>query len=157
MMEIYIKNQQKAIDLDLKWLAKDLTKALLHLRLQGTELSVLFVNSRRMRLLNTRYRGIMKDTDVLSFPLMDKQPVMGPQAAEPLINVPLILGDIVISVPKALAQAKEFKTGFYDELLRLLVHGILHLTGYDHEINTYQKRKMEKKEKELFNALKAMA
>lgn len=135
---------------------KDLSKALLHLRLQSSELSVLFVNSRRMKILNDLYRGINKDTDVLSFPLMDKQPDMELSTNVPLISGPHILGDIVISVPKALAQAKEFKTGFYDELLRLLVHGLLHLTGYDHEINAYQKRKMEKKERELFNAVKAM-
>ena len=146
-MEIYIKNQQKAIDLDLKWLAKDLTKALLHLHLQRTELSVLFVNSRRMRALNSRYRGITKDTDVLSFPLRD----------EGLHYGPVMLGDIVISVPKALKQAKEFKVPFYDELLRLLVHGLLHLVGYDHETNLYQKKKMEKKEQELLDALKKMA
>jgi len=128
-------------------LAKDLTKALLHLRLQRTELSVLFVNSRRMRTLNTRYRGVPKDTDVLSFPLRDEGPHYGP----------VMLGDIVISVPKALQQAKEFEVPFYDELLRLLVHGLLHLVGYDHEINSYQKKKMEKKEQELLNALKKMA
>jgi probable rRNA maturation factor len=146
-MEIYIKNQQKAIDLDLKWLAKGLTKTLQNLHLQRTELSVLFVNSRRMRALNTRYRGITKDTDVLSFPLGD----------EGLHNGPVMLGDIVISVPKALKQAKEFKVPFYDELLRLLVHGLLHLVGYDHETNLYQKKKMERKEQELLNALKEMA
>jgi probable rRNA maturation factor len=146
-MEIYIKNQQRATDLDLNWLAKDLTKALLHLGLQGTELSVLFVNSRRMKILNTRYRGIPKDTDVLSFPLRDKGPHHGP----------LVLGDIVISVPKALQQAREFEVPFHDELIRLLVHGLLHLMGYDHEINPYQKKKMEKKEQELLDALKKMA
>lgn len=136
---------------------KDLSKALLHLRLQSSELSVLFVNSRRMKLLNTLYRGINKDTDVLSFPLMDIQPQLGQPQHRSIINGPLIMGDIVISVPKALAQAKEFKVSFYDELLRLLVHGILHLIGYDHEINAYQKKKMEKKERELFNAIKKMA
>ena len=131
---------------------KDLSKALLHLQLQSSELSVLFVNSRRMKLINTLYRGIRKDTDVLSFPLMDEQLHNGP-----FINRPHILGDIVISVPKALAQAEEFKVSFYDELLRLLVHGLLHLRGYDHEINAYQQKKMEKKERELFNAIKKMA
>ena len=128
-------------------MAKDLAKALLHLRLQGTELSVLFVNSRRMKILNTRYRGIPKDTDVLSFPLEDKG----------LHHGPVMLGDIVISVPKALQQAREFEVPLYDELLRLLVHGLLHLVGYDHEINSYQKKKMERKEQELLNALKKMA
>lgn len=105
-----------------------------------------------MKLINTLYRGIKKDTDVLSFPLLDRHLPQGP-----LINGPHILGDIVISVPKALAQAEEFEVSFYDELLRLLVHGLLHLTGYDHEINTYQKKKMEKKERELFDAIKTMA
>ena len=128
-------------------MAKDLTKTLLQLRLQRAELSVLFVNSRRMKILNTRYRGIPKDTDVLSFPLRD----------EGLHNGPVMLGDIVISVPKALQQAKEFEVPFYDELLRLLVHGLLHLVGYDHEINSYQKKKMERKEQELLDALKKMA
>jgi len=128
-------------------LEKDLAKALLLLHLQTSELSVLFVNSRRMRLLNARYRGIPKDTDVLSFPLRD----------EGMRHGPVLLGDIVISVPKALKQSMEFKVPFYEELLRLLVHGLLHLTGYDHETGTYQKKRMEKKEMELLNALKTLA
>ena len=124
---------------------KDLSKALLHLQLQSSELSVLFVNSRRMKLINTLYRGIRKDTDVLSFPLMDEQLHNGP-----FINGPHILGDIVISVPKALAQAEEFKVSFYDELLRLLVHGLLHLRGYDHEINAYQQEEDGKEREGAF-------
>ncbi|MDH4231254.1 MAG: rRNA maturation RNase YbeY [Nitrospirota bacterium] len=123
---------------------KHLTEALRYLHLQSSELSVLFVNSRRMKLLNTRYRKISKDTDVLSFPLMDRD----------LYHRPVILGDIVISVPRALKQAEEFGVPFYDELLRLLIHGLLHLVGYDHEVNAYQKKKMEKKERELFDAVK---
>jgi probable rRNA maturation factor len=128
-------------------LEKDLTKALRYLHLQSSELSVLFVNSRRMKLLNTRYRKISKDTDVLSFPLIGRD----------LHHGPVMLGDIVISVPRALQQAEEFGVPFYDELLRLLVHGLLHLIGYDHEINAYQKKKMGKKERELFDAIKKVA
>jgi probable rRNA maturation factor len=146
-MEIYIKNQQRTTDINLKKLEKDLTKALRRLHLQTCELSVLFVNSRRMRLLNARYRGITKDTDVLSFPLRDEGLRLGPA----------LLGDIVISVPKALKQSKEFGVSFYEELLRLLVHGLLHLTGYDHETGAYQKKRMERKERELLNALKTLA
>ena len=100
-----------------------------------------------MKILNARYRRVPKDTDVLSFPLMDNLPHHGPS----------MLGDIVVSVPKALQQSKEFHVPFYDEILRLLVHGLLHLIGFDHEINAYQKRKMEKKEKELLDALKNLA
>ena len=125
---------------------RDLTKALNLLHLQSAELSVLFVNSRRMKLLNSRYRGICKDTDVLSFPLLEKG----------LNHGPVMLGDILVSVPRALEQAKEFKVAFHDELLRLLIHGLLHLIGYDHEINAYRKRKMEAKERGLFDAVKKM-
>jgi probable rRNA maturation factor len=130
----------------LKRLEKDLTRSLHLLNLNGAELSVLFVNSRRMKILNTLYRGIPRDTDVLSFPLMD-------EGFRPNESA---LGDIVISVPRALKQAEEFEVTFYNELLRLLIHGLLHLIGYDHEISPYQKKKMEKKEKELLGALHEM-
>jgi probable rRNA maturation factor len=60
-------------------------------------------------------------------------------------------------VPKTLLQAKEYGISFYEETQRLLVHGLLHLAGYDHEVSEYQKRKMEKKERELLDALKKMA
>jgi probable rRNA maturation factor len=99
-----------------------------------------------MTYLNGRYRGIAKPTDVLSFPMIEVDSA-----------TPSILGDIVVCVPKVLSQAKEYGVTFYDELLRLLLHGLLHLLGYDHEISTYQRRKMEKKEKELINAVKTVA
>jgi probable rRNA maturation factor len=100
-----------------------------------------------MRELNARYRGIEKATDVLSFPLSDN---VSPKDSGPL-------GDIVICVPRTQSQAREYGVRFYSELLRLLIHGLLHLLGYDHEIGAYQKRKMEKKERELLNALQAVA
>jgi len=100
-----------------------------------------------MRGLNALYRGIDRPTDVLSFPMHDRVSAAG--HAGPL-------GDIVICIPRAAGQAKEYGVGLYDELLRLLLHGLLHLLGYDHEKNAYEKRKMEKKEGELLNALQTM-
>ena len=126
---------------------RELTKALRHLQLGPAELSVVFVGSRRMKILNSRYRGLCKDTDVLSFPLLGEDVPQGPA----------VLGDIVISVPKALRQAKEFNVPFYEELRRLLVHGLLHLLGYDHETTAYQKRKMQQKERWLLDALAKVA
>lgn len=116
------------------------------LGLQQTELSVLFVNDRKMRELNALYRGVDRTTDVLSFPMADG-PAFGDSGP---------LGDIVISVPTAARQALEYGVTFREELLRLLVHGLLHLAGYDHEISAYQKRKMEKKEREILNAVQAV-
>jgi probable rRNA maturation factor len=102
-----------------------------------------------MRRLNTRFRGIKRSTDVLSFPLLDGLRL---NRAKKTCG-PLLLGDIVICVPKASAQAKEEGTTFHKETQRLLVHGLLHLVGYEHDTNAYQKRKMEDKEKELLDAL----
>ena len=97
-----------------------------------------------MRQLNGEYRGIKKSTDVLSFEGRI------PAARGPLNN---ILGDIVINIPRAELQAKTYGTGFYDEVFRLLIHGILHLSGYDHEQSDYRAVKMRKKEQELFHAI----
>jgi rRNA maturation RNase YbeY len=100
-----------------------------------------------MRDLNSRYRGIDRSTDVLSFPLSEGS----------LTACDGLLGDIVICVPRTVSQSAEYGVAFYDELLRLLVHGLLHLLGYDHEKGAYQKRKMEIKERELLNALATVA
>lgn len=67
-----------------------------------------------------------------------------------------MLGDIVVCIPKTIAQASEYGVSFYDELLRLMIHGLLHLVGYDHEINAYQKKKMEAKERDILDAIKKM-
>jgi len=100
--------------------------------------------------MNARYRGIDRATDVLSFPLSDLRPGVRTYSSH---KAPTPLGDIVVCLPKALSQADEYGCTFRQELLRLLVHGLLHLVGYDHEINAYQKRKMEIKERELRDAL----
>ncbi|MBI5641334.1 MAG: rRNA maturation RNase YbeY [Nitrospirae bacterium] len=146
-MEISIKNSQRSINLDQRKIGRELGRALQLLGLHTAELSVLLVNSRRMKHLNARYRGIDKVTDVLSFP-MDGQLFHAP-------SVPL--GDIVICIPKAVSQAREYGVSFHDELLRLMLHGLLHLIGYDHEKNSYQKIKMQRKERELLNAVKKVA
>ncbi len=124
------------------------------LGLSHAELSVVFVNSARMRLLNARYRGVDRPTDVLSFPLSDS--LRQSRRSLPQ-DVSLPLGDIVICVPKASAQADEYGMSFRGEVLRLLVHGLLHLLGYDHEISPYRKRTMERKEREILDALQTMA
>jgi probable rRNA maturation factor len=100
-----------------------------------------------MKLLNSRYRGTDKVTDVLSFPL----------TGDGIYSDSAILGDIVICIPQALSQSKKYNITFYNELLRLLIHGLMHLLGYDHEASAYQRRKMKKKEREILNALTTVA
>lgn len=74
----------------------------------------------------------------------------------PRLYSSLLLGDIVINVQKAAARAKITGMTFYGEIYRLLVHGILHLLGYEHEKSSFMATAMRKKEKELLNAIKKM-
>ncbi|MHB8881844.1 MAG: rRNA maturation RNase YbeY [Thermodesulfovibrionales bacterium] len=145
-MPILISNIQRTKKPDRQRIERDLDRALQLLGLQTSELSILFVGNRKMRDLNYRYRGLDKTTDVLSFPLTGgPAPVMSP-----------VLGDIVVCVPKALLQAEEYNVPFYDEVLRLLIHGLLHLAGYDHEKSLFQRARMENKERELLDAIAEM-
>ncbi|HMK50255.1 MAG TPA: rRNA maturation RNase YbeY [Thermodesulfovibrionales bacterium] len=147
-MKVYIKNSQRLLKPNQHKVASLLRKSLRLLGLNKAEISVLFVSDNRMRELNRRYRGIDRTTDVLSFAQDDSST---PQTVAAGMDV--ILGDIVISPRKAAAQAVENGLSFHEELERLLIHGLLHLLGYDHEMNRYQARKMRNKAEELLSSL----
>ena len=98
-----------------------LSRAASSARLRGDEVSVLFCADRRMRTLNRRYRGKDRSTDVLAFPVAAAGGENG------------FLGDIVISVPYAEREARRRGEPGAREIERLLIHGLLHLGGYDHE------------------------
>jgi probable rRNA maturation factor len=112
-----------------------------------------------MRILNLWYRGIDRTTDVLSFPQLSAEELKAGRAEARTSGLQrfrtsaLLLGDLVINLPKAKIQAIEHRVSFSEELKRLIIHGLLHLVGYDHEKSRYQKREMELKEKELLLAL----
>ena len=114
------------------------------LKLPDAELSVLFIGDRAMRTLNQQYRGKDSTTDVLSFSLREG-PFGGVQ--------PNLLGDIVISAPMARRQAVDAGLTMQQELERLLIHGLLHLVGYDHERSAADARSMERKERSLVKRL----
>ena len=145
-MKILIQNRQRHRSLDRQLLELKARKILSFLGQSQAELSLMFIGDKKMRELNYQYRGVDRSTDVLSFEA--GIPVKG--------DYPLVLGDVVINVQRAEAQAIESGRDFYDELWRLLVHGILHLMGYDHETSTKDAKLMEKKEMEVLNALKKM-
>ncbi len=86
-------------------------------------LNIVFIDDTEMQRLNKLYRGIDRTTDVLSFAFNDNKTI------ESEVNV---LGDIYISIPKMQEQAKEYGHSEKRELSFLVVHGILHLLGYDH-------------------------
>lgn len=110
-----------------------------------SELSVVIVGDRTIRRLNRDYLGRDKPTNVISFAMQEGDfPGLNPQ----------ILGDVVISAETAAREAGEGGVEFAARLLFLLLHGMLHLTGYDHERSgEAEARRMEEKEKELFALL----
>lgn len=147
-MKILIQNRQRHLPLDKPKIIKTAEQILTILGRNDAELSILFVGDKKMTELNSSYRGISKPTDVLSF-----------EADLPLDHTESgkILGDIVINIPRAESQAIEYNHSFYDELKRLMIHGTLHLIGYDHVNTTYYRaRKMKEKEREIFDATETM-
>ena len=105
----------------------------------GAEVCVGLVGDTKMRRLNRTYRNQDRTTDVLAFAYREARSGVSP-----------LLGDVVISVPTARRQARAFSHSLDEEILRLLIHGVLHLAGYDHERSKQQARRMHRKETELF-------
>jgi probable rRNA maturation factor len=112
---------------------------LMALKQNRAELSVALVGDKEMRRLNAKYRNKHTTTDVLAFPVED-QPS----------SVSILLGDVIISVEQARRQAKETKTTLKSEMVTLLIHGILHLLGYDHEPSKRQAKIMSGLERKLY-------
>lgn len=102
------------------------------------ELSVTFIDDQEMRHLNACYRSINRTTDVVSFP-QD-----GPDDS--------ILGDVVISIETAIRRSNQRKSSLDEEIHRLMIHGILHLLGYDHKKRN-EARLMREKEVEILSGI----
>ena len=115
----------------------------------GTELSVAVVDDAEMQRLNRDYRRKDRTTDVLAFAQREGEPNA--------VVAHGLLGDVVISVPTAERQASERGHSLDHELCELLVHGILHLLGYDHERSPAEARRMFAKAREVVAAIEAPA
>lgn len=110
------------------------------------ELNVVITDDKRIRVLNREFRKKDKATDVLSFPQLTKAEIAGKKRG----FVGSYLGDLVISSETTLRQAKEFGVSKREELLRLVVHGVLHLCGYDHEkVPHSEAQRMRRKERAI--------
>jgi probable rRNA maturation factor len=106
------------------------------------ELSLALVGNAEMQRLNAKYRQRNYPTDVLSF-----------AAAENLPVKTRLLGDVIISVEKAAQQAKERRRTLEEEMITLLIHGVVHLLGYDHERSSKDARVMSRLEKKIHRQL----
>ncbi|MCD8511980.1 MAG: rRNA maturation RNase YbeY [Bacillus sp. (in: Bacteria)] len=110
----------------------------------NAEVSITFVGDEHIQQLNRDYRGKDQPTDVLSFALDE-----GDEATVIKGDFPQLLGDIIISVPRAVEQAKEYGHDINRELCFLAVHGFLHLIGYDHNTEEEEKAMFSKQEEIL--------
>ena len=128
---IYFMNESgEDVTYKQKMLLREAVKSTLEYEGFGNDvqISVTFVDDEGIRAINNSYRNIDKATDVLSFPLTDFEGGEEPPTDEPEVA----LGDIVISLERARAQAAEFGHSFDREIAFLTVHSMLHLLGYDH-------------------------
>ena len=107
------------------------------------EVSVLLVDDKQIQELNREYRQVNRPTDVLSFPQWEEG-----QWSQQGGHGPVLLGDIVISVPRAREQSERFGHSLERELGFLVVHGFLHLLGYDH-VTPEQEQKMFRRQEEI--------
>ncbi len=108
------------------------------------ELSIVITDDAQVRDLNRRFRDKDAPTNVLSFPM---------QEGEFSDITPGLLGDVVISLDTARAEALETGISTDERMSQLLIHGILHLMGFDHELGEDQARKMEEKSLELLRRI----
>lgn len=123
--------------------------ALKEIKKEKAEVSLALVGGKRMRALNKMYRGKDKPTDVLSFNQIErgKKFVKAPEKN-------IRLGEVVVCLPTARKQAKRSKHSLLKELIILLIHGILHLAGYEHERSAREAKKMEKAQNKIMEIIK---
>ena len=126
---VEVVNRQRRVKIDPDAWTTFAKKALDAIGNSGSSATIAFVSDRNIRKLNQQFRGINKPTDVLSFPA----------------DEPDNLGDVAISVETAAKQAKENGLQFDDEIAQLILHGLLHLSGFDHETDNGEMNRIELK------------
>ena len=124
---VEVVNRQRRLKLDTEAWSTFADKALDAIGKNESAATIAFVSDKRIRELNQQFRGVDKATDVLSFP------------AEERAN----LGDIAVSVDTAAVQAKDNGLTLEGEIAQLILHGLLHLCGYDHETDNGEMNRLE--------------
>ncbi len=113
---------------------------------ENSELSITLTDDEHIHALNKKFRGVDRATDVLSFAFHESDE---PEILDATVDV---LGDVIISLERAAAQAQEFGHSFLREVIFLEVHGLLHLLGYDH-VDDDDRREMEAEQKFVMSTL----
>ncbi|RLB84618.1 MAG: rRNA maturation RNase YbeY [Deltaproteobacteria bacterium] len=137
--KILIDNQQKT-KIQTRRISQKTEQILNALGCNAHEISIVILDDQEMAQLNKTYRGINKPTNVLAFPM---------QEGEFSEITPGLLGDVVISMETAEREAVTARISLEERTSQLLIHGILHLLGFDHEMGDREAAIMEKKSLEL--------
>jgi probable rRNA maturation factor len=152
---IYLSNRTRNAGLDTRALSSTLERLLAEIGAAETSVSLVFVRDPAIRELNRLHRGKDVATDVLSFPLLppeafDRRGATRPRT--PASAEERMLGDIVVSVDTARRQAAAYDAPLDREIERLLIHGVLHLAGHDHEAPG-ERARMEAEERRLARSI----
>ena len=153
-LKIYFENDQKKHSIKYKMQMLIRRTILETLDYEGmendAEVSVTFVDDEGIRELNKKFRNMDKPTDVLSFPLLDYEG----ESEEPFFDeLCHNLGDIVISLERAMAQANEFGHSFEREVAFLTAHSMLHRLGYDHELSEEDDADMRRRQNDIMERM----
>ncbi|MCX8124394.1 MAG: rRNA maturation RNase YbeY [Spirochaetes bacterium] len=126
---------------------KNIVAILHYLHIDNVVVTLIFTNDEAIAQINSTYRKKKGPTDVISFAYRE--------APMPSVCTEEYLGDIFISLETAQKQATEYGITLKEELQRLVVHGVLHILGYDHEKSAYKKKIMQKKEKDILDKIQS--
>jgi probable rRNA maturation factor len=137
-IEVYRRAEEKITK---KLIEKIVGKTLAEIKIRSADVSVAFVGGAEIKKWNNLYRKKNKVTDVLSFVYSEKP----------------LTGEVIICYSRAVGQAKQRGWGTEKEVIMLLIHGVLHLAGYDHEKSEREARKMDKLQNKIFNLCLALA
>jgi rRNA maturation RNase YbeY len=145
-MTVCIHNRQRAVAIHTAAVKKRVLQIMTYLGCPEQELSVVFGSDRLLQELNHTYRHKDYPTNVLAFP---QSPTYTGEPAS------TILGDVIVSLPTAAREARDLQQSLEERVVYLLLHGILHLLGHDHEGSAAQRRRMEALERDVLAHLPA--
>jgi probable rRNA maturation factor len=141
-MRVLIKDSQRLIKTDKRRIKGIVEELLIYSGLTDKDLSILFVDNKRIRQMNKRFFQKDSPTNVISFSYMDGLPGE-------------VAGDIIISIERAMEEAHDSDMPFYERLFALIIHGLLHIMGYDHEIGRKEAVRMRLRERKLLEFVKS--
>ena len=120
--------------------------------IEDVDVYITLTNNEEIHKINKEYRNVDRPTDVLSFPMYDREEIYRLKKDYESDEIEKILGDIIISVEKVREQAEDYGHSFERELAYLVTHGCLHLIGYDHMIDD-EKEIMREREEDILGKL----